>query len=192
MLAARVRARLASREAIDMADLFLIEVPAATKAAHSEIEPVFELIRVAVEQSNGELIEVQYGQDLGVVYGIIEHRSAEALEGLLRHHGLEFDKVEPVRLVGPTLDEVKANRGSANYLVEWDIPEEIGMDQYLEAKRTKAPLYEQVPETTFMRTYVREDTVKCLCIYDAPDEDAVRRARKAVNTPIDRLTRIGD
>ena len=175
-----------------MADLFLVEVPAPTGAAHTEIEPLFEGIRSAAEQSNGELIEVQYGQDLGVVYGIIEHRSAEALDGLLRHHGLEFDRVEPVRLVGPTLDEVKANRGAANYLVEWDIPDEIGMDQYLESKRKKAPLYKQVPETTFMRTYVREDTVKCLCFYDAPDEDAVRRAREAVNTPIDRLTRIGD
>lgn len=43
-----------------------------------------------------------------------------------------------------------------------------------------------------MRTYVREDAIKCLCLYDAPDEDAVRRARAAVSTPIDRLTRIGE
>jgi len=175
-----------------MADLFLVEVPAPKEAARAEVEPVFERIRSAAEQSNGELIEVQYGHDLGVVYGIIEHRNAEALDALLKHHGLEFEAVVPVRLVGPTLDEVKANRGSANYLVEWDIPEEIGMEQYLESKRKKSPLYAQVPETTFMRTYVREDTVKCLCFYDAPDEDAVRRAREAVNTPIDRLTRIGD
>ena len=175
-----------------MADLFLIEVPAPKEAAHSDIEPLFERIRVAAAESLGELIEVQYGHDLGVVYGIIEHRSAEALEALLRHHDLEFDELAPVRLVGPTLDEVKANRGTANYLVEWDIPDEIGMEQYLESKRKKGPLYAQVPETTFMWTYVREDTVKCLCFYDAPDEDAVRRAREAVNTPIDRLTRIGD
>ena len=175
-----------------MSDLFLVEVPVPKDAEHSEIEPLFERIKVAVSESFGELIEVQYGRDLGVVYGIVEHRSAEALETLLRHHGLEFDELVPVRLVGPTLDEVKANRGTANYLVEWDIPDEIGMDQYLESKMKKGPLYAQVPETTFMRTYVREDTIKCLCFYDAPDEDAVRRAREAVNTPIDRLTRIGD
>jgi hypothetical protein len=175
-----------------MAELFLIEVPSPTGASQNDVQPVFDRIELATQQANGELIEVQYGRDLGVVYGIIEHRSAEALEGLLRHHDLEFEAVIPVQLVGPTLDEVKAHRGSANYLVEWDIPEEIGLDQYLAAKRKKAPLYEQVPETTFMRTYVRQDAIKCLCFYDAPDEDAVRRARDAVSTPIDRLTRIGD
>lgn len=175
-----------------MAELFLIEVPSPTGASHSDMQPVFDRIEEATQQAKGELIEVQYGRDLGVVYGIIEHRNAEALEGLLRHHELEFEAVIPVQLVGPTLDEVKARRGSANYLVEWDIPEEIGLDQYLATKRKKAPLYEQVPETTFMRTYVRQDAIKCLCFYDAPDEDAVRRARDAVSTPIDRLTRIGE
>ena len=34
--------------------------------------------------------------------------------------------------------------------------------------------------------------VKCLCLYDAPDDDAVKRAREAVSTPIDRLTKIGN
>ena len=76
--------------------------------------------------------------------------------------------------------------------MEWDIPEEVGLDQYLTTKKSKAHLYENVPETTFMRTYVRQDAIKCLCFYDAPDEAAVRRARDAVSTPIDRLTRIGD
>lgn len=37
---------------------------------------------------------------------------------------------------------------------------------------------------------MREDTVKCLCFYDAPDEDAVTRARQAVSTPIDRLHKL--
>ena len=40
---------------------------------------------------------------------------------------------------------------------------------------------------SFLRTYVRVDMDKCLCFYDAPDEDAVRRARVAVQTPVDRL-----
>lgn len=175
-----------------MADLFLIEVPSPQGATQDAIQPVFDRIADATTKANGELIEVQYGRDLGVVYGIIEHRNSEVLEGLLRHNELEFDAVIPVQLVGPTLDDVKAHRGSANYLVEWDIPEEIGLDQYLTAKKSKAHLYENVPETTFMRTYVRQDAIKCLCFYDAPDEDAVRRARDAVSTPIDRLTRIGD
>jgi hypothetical protein len=80
--------------------------------------------------------------------------------------------------------------------VEWDIPEGITMDAYLARKKEKSPLYAQVPETTFQRTYVREDMLKCLCFYDAPDEEAVVRAREVVSTPIDRLhkldTSIGD
>jgi alkylation response protein AidB-like acyl-CoA dehydrogenase len=61
------------------------------------------------------------------------------------------------------------------------------MDRYLTRKREKAPLYANVPEVTFLRTYVREDMGKCLCFYDAPDESAVRRARDVVSTPITRL-----
>ena len=38
---------------------------------------------------------------------------------------------------------------------------------------------------------MREDTAKCLCFYDAPDEDAVVRAREAVSTPIDRIWALG-
>ncbi|WP_131832511.1 nickel-binding protein, partial [Mycobacteroides abscessus] len=33
---------------------------------------------------------------------------------------------------------------------------------------------------------------KCLCFYDAPDEEAVLRARKAVDTPVDRLHGLGE
>ncbi len=173
-----------------MSRLFLVELPTASGATPEQVQPLFDALQAVARRAHGDLIEVQYGRDLGVVYGIFEHRSAEVLDALLRADGIAFTEVAPVRLVGPTLDEVKARRGKANYLVEWDIPAEIGMDQYLASKRAKAPLYAQVPETTFMRTYVREDTIKCLCLYDAPDEDAVRRARHAVNTPIDRLTRI--
>ena len=61
------------------------------------------------------------------------------------------------------------------------------MDTYLARKKEKAPLYAQVPEVKFLRTYVREDMLKCLCFYDGPDEGAVRRARDAVSTPISRL-----
>jgi Protein of unknown function (DUF4242) len=175
-----------------MSQLFLVEVPVGKDASLATVQPVIDSLHAVAKQASGDLIEVQYGRDLGLVYGIFEHRMAEVLEGLLRAANIEFTEVVPVQLVGPTLEEVKAHRGAANYLVEWDIPEEIGLEQYLASKKAKAPLYAKVPETTFMRTYVREDAVKCLCLYDAPDEDAVRRAREAVNTPIDRLTRIGE
>ena len=44
-----------------------------------------------------------------------------------------------------------------------------------------------MPEVAFLRTYVREDMVKCLCFYDAPDVEAVVRAREVVSAPVNRL-----
>src|SRR5919109_2847112 len=64
------------------------------------------------------------------------------------------------------------------------------MEQYLARKQAKAPLYAQVPEVRFLRTYVCEDMSKCLCLYQAPDEQWVRRAREVVSTPISRLSRL--
>ena len=88
------------------------------------------------------------------------------------------------------VDDIKKLKKDADYLVEWDIPAEITMEQYLTRKKANAPKYAEVPEVSFLRTYVREDTAKCLCFYDAPDEEAVVRARKAVSTPIDRLFKL--
>ena len=170
--------------------LFLLEFdkPSGERAA---LQPLFDQIAECAQQANGELIEVQVGEDSNVVYAVIEHRAAAVLDGVFKQAGLAPGDVAEVRLVGPTLEDVKARKGgNANYLVEWDLPSELTMDQYPTNKKTKSPLYANVPETTFMRTYVREDMVKCLCLYDAPDEDAVRRAREAVSTPIDRVTRL--
>jgi hypothetical protein len=64
------------------------------------------------------------------------------------------------------------------------------MEAYLQRKAEKSPLYAQVPEVRFLRTYVREDMAKCVCLYAAPDEEAVRRARQVVSAPVDRLTRV--
>jgi hypothetical protein len=64
------------------------------------------------------------------------------------------------------------------------------MEAYLRRKKANAPKYAQVPETTFLRTYVCEDMSKCLCFYRAPDEAAVLRARHAVETPVSRVGRI--
>jgi hypothetical protein len=72
--------------------------------------------------------------------------------------------------------------------VEWDFPAGLTMDAYLERKKAKAPLYAQVPEVRFLRTYVCEDMSKCLCLYQAPDAAAVRRAREVVTTPVSRLS----
>ncbi|MGQ0608731.1 MAG: DUF4242 domain-containing protein [Chloroflexota bacterium] len=165
--------------------LFLIESP------HPDPDgsrPLLESIADAVQAAGGEVIEAQLGSGTGLAYTIAEHEDGAILERGLTHAGLAFHGVAEVRLVGPSLDELKASRSGARYLVEWDLPSGLTLDAYLERKRAKAPGYAAVPETTFLRTYVCLDMSKCLCLYDAPDEAAVLRARAAVDTPVDRLT----
>jgi len=167
--------------------LFLIETALPTANHRTAL---IEQIRVAVDAASGELIEIQLGEDTGRLYAIAEHTDEARLDAALRAGSVPLHGVVQVRLVGPTLDEVKAARGEAGYLVEWDLPAGLAMETYLARKRAKAPLYANVPETTFLRTYVCEDMSKCLCFYRAPDEEAVLRARRAVETPVDRVTRI--
>ena len=153
-------------------------------------DAVFERIDDASTDAGGELIELQASVDQGRLYAVVEHDSPDVLETAFGAAELGAFAISEVRLVGPTLDEVKAVRGDAGYLVEWDFPTDLTMDVYLANKRAKAPRYAQVPETTFLRTYVCEDMTKCLCFYDAPSEEAVLRAREAVDTPVSRVGRV--
>ena len=155
--------------------LYLVEL---TPANPSKEEATALIETVNSSLSHGaELIESEntaFGPDLAAAIG---ERAAVA-------------GPDAVRLVGAELDDIKKLKKDADYLVEWDIPAEITMEQYLTRKKANAPKYAEVPEVSFLRTYVREDTAKCLCFYDAPDEEAVVRARKAVSTPIDRLFKL--
>jgi len=148
----------------------------------------FDQVRDAAARAGGTLIEVQVSKSLRKAYFVVElDGPAARIEANLRVANLPFESVAPVRLVGADLEQVKQARGTAQYLVEWDLPRELTMDKYLARKKEKAPLYANVPEVKFLRTYVREDMQKCLCLYDGPDEAAIRRARDAVSTPISRL-----
>lgn len=165
--------------------LFLTEIAPSTS-----VDALLKTVQTAVTEAGGEFIEAQVTADQGRVFIILEANSPEGLQTALAGAGIPTDSLDPVRLVGADLAEVKRTRPASGYLVEWDIPSGITMDAYLARKKEKSPLYAQVPETTFQRTYVREDMVKCLCFYDAPDEAAVIRAREVVSTPIDRLHRL--
>ncbi|MGW5382310.1 DUF4242 domain-containing protein [Nocardia sp. NPDC003963] len=146
-----------------------------------------------VEKEGGALIEAQVTAGATRIFAITEFASCRA--PALPAADLLADTVDgphEIRLVGADPAAIKAARPGAGYLVEWDIPAEIDMDTYLARKKANAPKYADVPEVSFLRTYVREDTAKCLCFYDAPDEAAVRRARDAVNTPVDRLHELAD
>lgn len=138
--------------------------------------------------AGGELIETQVTAGGDRIFAITEFAACKApqlLADTLNVAGVEGPS--EVRLVGAGLEQIKAARPPAGYLVEWDLPAELDMNSYLARKKANAPKYASVPEVSFLRTYIREDMGKCLCFYDAPDEAAVRRAREAVSTPVDRI-----
>ena len=164
--------------------LYLVEL---TPAQPSKDEATALIETVNSSLSHGaELIETQVSADHKIVFVIVEAESTAFGPDLTA----AVAGPDAVRLVGAELEDIKKLKKDADYLVEWDIPAEITMEQYLTRKKANAPKYAEVPEVSFLRTYVREDTAKCLCFYDAPDEEAVVRARKAVSTPIDRLFKL--
>ena len=169
--------------------LFLIEFDTTNDAA-GDARRLLESAAEAATRSGGSVVESHIATDIDRAYLVVEHDRENGLRAGLAVASLPEHDVAAVRLVGANLDEVKANAGAPGLLVEWDFPEGLEMETYLARKKEKAPLYAQVPEVSFRRTYVREDMIKCLCFYDAPDEDAVRHARDVVSTPVDRLTRL--
>jgi Protein of unknown function (DUF4242) len=144
-------------------------------------------VRTAIEARGARVVESTFASGFGRLYVIIEAAQADEIVASLGASGYGVEEVVRVRLVG---DAPRAGAPAPSHVVEWDLPSTLTMDAYLKRKAEKTPLYAKVPEVQFLRTYVREDMVKCVCLYDAPDEDAVRRAREAVSAPIDRLSRV--
>lgn len=166
--------------------LLLVELH-PTDVHRASVRRLVDEVGATVAAAGGEVIEAQVTADGGAAFVVVEHDDADAVRAALASVGVDAAAVDPVRLVGDDLARLKASRPAGQYLVEWDLPAGLTMDAYLARKKAKAPLYAEVPEATFLRTYVREDMVKCLCFYDAEDEGAVLKARAAVDAPIDRL-----
>jgi hypothetical protein len=167
--------------------LYLVELQ-PLKPDRTCVDTLLGRVESAIRSAPGTLVEAHIPVGYRRLFCIVEAPDGEAAGEALLAGDVEFDDIAAVRLVGADLAGVKdmARRQPARYLAEWDLPPGLSMDSYLRRKRDKGPKYAQVPEITFLRTYVREDLAKCICLYDAPDEDAVRRARDAVETPVDR------
>lgn len=173
--------------------LHLLEIVPAS-ASKDAVTQLIATVSEIVSAAGAEFIESQVTADHGRVFVIVEADNAEDLAQTVRTAAgdavAEVTGPDAVRLVGAELDDIKKLKGDAQFLVEWDIPAEITMEQYLARKKANSPKYAEVPEVSFLRTYVREDTAKCLCFYNAPDEASVERARQAVGTPFDRLFKL--
>ena len=174
-----------------MMGLYLAEsiLNGAVKTTEAFQQKVVEL-QSELSHNVATLVEVQVSKELTRAFFIIETSSRSLITDTLRKHGIPVSLIKPVRLIGQEIEEVKKKSDVINYLVEWNLPEDLTMDQYLLRKQTNSVHYSEVPEVAFSRTYVCEDMTKCLCFYDAPDEAAVKKARAAVNAPIDNITEI--
>lgn len=173
--------------------LFLFEIVPALRSK-AEVAGLLEAIASAAAPIQAEVIESQVAAGNERIFVVIEAAGtaglAAAVSGATGQRAEQLTGPDEVRLVGAELAEIKNLRKTADYLVEWDIPADIDMETYLSRKKANSPKYAEVPEVSFLRTYVREDTVKCLCFYDAPDEAAVKHAREVVSTPIDRIHKL--
>jgi hypothetical protein len=166
--------------------LFLVELH--SPAAANRREAIERAARSVIEGLGGRVVETAFAAELGKLYVIVDGIASGPLGDAVRATPeLEVDDIAPVRLVG---DAPAQGLAAPSHLVEWDLPAGLAIGDYLARKVQKTPLYAKVPEVKFLRTYVREDMVKCVCLYDAPDDGAVRRAREAVSAPVDRLSRV--
>jgi Protein of unknown function (DUF4242) len=172
-------------------NLYLVEsiLNSAVKEK-AAFEGKIEEIRSGLKDSSSSLIEVQVAKDFSRAFFIIESDSRNSVNETLRSIEVPVSLIKPVRLVGQELDTVKAQAENVNYLVEWNLPENLTMDAYLERKSKNSVHYAEVPDVKFSRTYVCEDMTKCLCFYDSPDESTVKKAREAVKAPIDTITEL--
>lgn len=165
--------------------LFLIE---STITESDQLQAVRDQLSSAAVRVGGDLVESRVTIERDRVFLVFEHDN----ELVLKQAVIGVDdgaEVAEVRLVGATVEEVRAT-GGGNFLTEWDFPDGLTMDAYLTRKAEKSPLYEHVPEVDFKRTYVREDMGKCLCFYDAGCAEDVILARKVVDTPVDRIAEL--
>ncbi len=169
--------------------LYLVEA-STDQPTPEQIKAILERVAQAALSTQSELIEAQVGEDLQRIFIILAAAQPQVAQQSAEQGGLQVHLVKEVRLIGQDLTTVHLRKGKANYLVEWNLPADLTMAAYLKRKAEKSPLYAQVPEVTFERTYVCEDLSKCLCFYDSPDESTVKQAREVVGAPIDSLTPI--
>jgi ABC-type phosphate transport system ATPase subunit len=146
--------------------------------------------RLQAVETRAELLEAQASAQDNRLYVVLLASDEQAAREAFAHSGLQAELVKQVRLVGQDLETVRQRKARANYLVEWNLPAGLTMEAYLKRKAEKSPLYAQVPEVKFERTYVCEDMSKCLCLYDSPDEQTVLKAREVVGAPVDHVTTI--
>lgn len=173
--------------------LFLFETKLGVgDISKNEAKEKIKNVQEKLSNVQSTLIEVQVAKDLSNAFFIIETENKESITSIFEQNGVNVELSKKVRLIGEDLEDVKQQKDNVNYLVEWNLPEDLTMEQYLNRKEKNSAKYADVPEVSFARTYVCEDMTKCLCFYDAPNQEIVERAREAVSAPIDVITELNE
>ncbi len=170
--------------------LFLIESVPPRGYDKAAVRQALQRVAEEARQLGGSLLEAQVAQDLSRLFVIVEATDNQQAKRLLREEGFSITLIKPVRLVGQDIEAVRQSRNAVDFVVEWNFPEGLTMEQYLARKQANAPKYAEVPEVKFLRTYVCEDMTKCICFYDAETEQDVLRARQVVGAPVDAITQV--
>ncbi|GGK30964.1 hypothetical protein GCM10010965_24740 [Caldalkalibacillus thermarum] len=170
--------------------LYLVESVLPRQWQERQLEEKVAALTSAGQNQGVELVEVQAAQDLSRAFFIVQSKGQPEIREVFSSLGIPLTLIKQVRLVGQELEEVKQGQVKVKYVVEWNLPEGLTMEKYLARKKEKFPLYAKVPQASFLRTYVCEDMTKCLCFYDAEDEQAVLKAREVVEAPVDSITEL--
>jgi hypothetical protein len=78
------------------------------------------------------------------------------------------------------------------YIVERTFPDGLAIPMTGDGAATTARIVGRNAElgVTWVHSYVSEDKRKTFCVYDAPDEEAVRRAATRNTLPIDQIVAV--
>ena len=82
------------------------------------------------------------------IYLVFSHDHQEDILRLSKSLPSDFDGPHKVRFIGTPNNQEIAN---PDYLVEWKLPSELTMEQYLKRKKEKGPRYAEVPEVTLQK-----------------------------------------
>jgi hypothetical protein len=96
-----------------------------------------------------------------------------------------FAAEAPEHSPGPSPASERIHR----YIVERTFPPQA-LENLDAATKAKVNANNASVGTRWIRSYANEDQTKTYCVYDAPNEDAVRAAAKLNGLPVDRITEV--
>jgi hypothetical protein len=76
------------------------------------------------------------------------------------------------------------------YMVERTFPDGLAIPTNMQGRETTAKVASKNAEVgvTWVHSYVTPDNKKTYCIYDGPNEDAIRQAAERNGLPVDSIT----